>query len=240
MGDELTVAWIVAGLASAIVLALAFRVGTEGGRTRALHAELEELRKNAKGSRKQQEQRDKILRRAESELEKATRKLAQVDKRGAQAKEIARSERREAADRVRQLEAEIAQAVEGAESLAQDLARTREELDASVARVARAETRVEEVEQIAAAQPAPADPEELRVLRERAESAEQKLSEQDDSLARATREGARLKEKARTQETLYTSIRSELSIKKDQIRQQREEIERLRATKVALGALDTD
>ncbi len=240
MGDDLTVAWVVAGLISLIALALALRVGTEGRRTGALRAELEELRKDAKGSRKQQEQRDKGLRRAESELEKATRKLAQADKRVAHAKESARAERGEAADRIRQLEAQIAQAGEGTESLAQDLACSRAELDASAAQVERAETRVQELEQLVAAQPAPADPEELRVLRERADSAEQKLSERDDSLATATREVARLKEKARTQETLYTSIRSELSVKKDQIRQQREEVERLRAIEVALGALDSD
>ena len=191
-------------------------------------------------SQRQRDQRDKGLRRAESELEKATRKLAQAEKRAAQTKESARAERAEAADCIRRLEAQIAQVGEGTESLAQDLARSRAELDASAAQVERAETRGQELEQLVAAQPAPADPEELRVLRERADSAEQKLSERDESLATATREVARLKEKARTQETLYTSIRSELSVKKDQIRQQREEVERLRATKVALGALDSD
>jgi hypothetical protein len=36
-------------------------------------------------------------------------------------------------------------------------------------------------------------------------------------------------------ETLYVSMRGELAVKKDQIKQQREELERLRAYRVALG-----
>ena len=93
MGDELNLAWVAAGLVSALALVLAVRVGSEPGRTRALRSELEESRKQLKGYRKQQDQRDKGFRRAESELEKATRKLGQVDKRIAQAKESARARR---------------------------------------------------------------------------------------------------------------------------------------------------
>ena len=43
-----------------------------------------------------------------------------------------------------------------------------------------------------------------------------------------------LKARLETQDQLYASIRSELGAKKDHIRQQREELERLRAYKVAL------
>ena len=172
-------------------------------------------------------------------MEKANRKLGQVDKRTSQGKESARSERRESTDRIRDLEVQIAQAEQRAESLTQDLALAREELDGSLGQAARAEARVEELQQVVAAKPPPADPEEVRGLRERAELAEQKLSEQDEPLGKAVGEIERLKQKARTQETLYTSIRSELSVKKEQIRQQREEIERLQATKVTLGAIDT-
>jgi chromosome segregation ATPase len=227
-------------LASLLALLLAVRAGGESGRTRDLRSELEELRKDTKGTRKQQDQRDKGLRRTESELEKATRKLGQMDKRTAVAKERSRTERREAAERIGQLEAEVAQANEQAESLSRALEQTREELEASVARRAATQAEVEELKKLVTAQPTPADPEELLTLRERAQLAELKLAEQDAPLTKAVREVERLKEKALTQETLYTSIRSELSLKKDQIRQQREEIERLRATKVAFGALDED
>ena len=238
MGDDLSLAWVIAGLISVVAFVLAVRAGTERGRTAGLRAEIEELHKEIKGSRKQREQRDKSLRRSESELEKASRKLGQVEKRKSRGKESARAERREAADRIRDLEVQIAHAGQRAESLAQDVTRAREELDASAAQVTRAEAEIEELQQLVAAKPALADPEEVQLLQERAELAEQKLSEQDDPLGKAIQEIERLKQKARTQETLYTSIRSELLVKKEQIRQQREEIERLQATKVALGAID--
>ena len=48
---------------------------------------------------------------------------------------------------------------------------------------------------------------------------------------------ARLKKKLSTQELLYVSIRNELAAKKDRLRTQQEEIERLRALRVSL--LDT-
>lgn len=240
MGDELNLAWVIAGLVSALALALAIRVGAEPGRTRALRDELEESLKQLKGYRKQQDQRGKGLRKAESELEKATRKLGQVDKRIAQAKESARAERRESAERVGELEAEVARASQEAGSLSAELGRNREELELAGARAARSESQVVELQGQLAAQPAAVDPEEILALRKRAEEAEQKLAEQEEPLGKAAREVERLKEKVLTQQTLYTSIRSELSLKKDQLRQQREEIERLRATKVALGATETD
>lgn len=240
MSDDLVLAWVAAGLASAVALVLAYRAGTEGSRTGALRGELEELRKDSKGRRKQQEQREKSLRGAESDLEKANRKLAQADKRSSQAREAARAERDQASERLLGIEEQLAAATEAKEASLRDLDRVRGELDVSTSNGVQAEARVEELEQLLEAQPPPADPEELRALRERSESAEQKLAERDDSLAKATRDVERLREKARTQEILYTSIRSELSVKKDQIRQQREEIERLQATKVMLGATDSD
>ena len=240
MGGEVDLAWVAAGLAAAVALALAIRTGSEPARTRVLRDELEESRKQLKGFRKQQDQRDKALRRTESELEKATRKLGQVDKRVAQAKESTRTERRQSAERVSDLEAEIERLRQQAEPVAADLGRTREELALAVARAERSESQVGELRAQLAAKPEPMDPEELLALRARAEQAEQKLAEQEEPLGKAAREVERLKEKVLTQQTLYTSIRSELSLKKDQIRQQREEIERLRATKVALGATESD
>jgi hypothetical protein len=46
---------------------------------------------------------------------------------------------------------------------------------------------------------------------------------------------ARLKKKVETQDLLYTSLRSELDVKKDRLRAQQEVIERLQALEVALG-----
>jgi hypothetical protein len=235
---EFAIAWGVAGAAGVLALALAIRVGTEGGRTAALRNEFEELRKAAKASRKHEGQRESALRRAEAELDKASRKLAQRDKREAQSKGNVRSEREAANDKIRSLEAEALEAAARLDALATELSQSRAEFDATVQRANRAEAQAQAADSAAAAMPPPADPEELRVLRERSESAEQKLAERDDALAQASAEVERFRHKAQTQEILYTSVRSELSLKKDQIRQQRAELERLQAVRVSLIGID--
>jgi chromosome segregation ATPase len=232
------VAWIVAGLAGAVALALLVRVGTEGRRTTELREQLDDLRKEAKTHRKHDEQRDKALRRAEADLDKATRKRAQADKRDAQSKGSARQEREALLEKLSEVEGELANSTARVAELEPTLAQSREEFAVATRHVASAEARAEAAEAAVAAAPPPADPEELRTLRERADSVQQKLAERDDALAKANAEVARLKEKARTQEMLYTSVRSELEVKKDQIRQQRADIERLQALEVALSTDD--
>jgi len=222
-------AWAVAAVAGAAALGLALRVATEGRRTAALRDALREGEKEAKARRKHDEQRDKLVRRAEADLDRATRKLAQAERRESQSKASARAEREAAAEQIRGLERDLDEARTRLQGLEGELDRSRSELGLSTRRAAEAEVRAAGAEAALAAAPPPADPEELRALRERAESAEQKLGERDDALARAAAEVRRLVAKAGTQETLYTSIRSELSVKKDQIREQRAQLERLQA-----------
>ena len=75
---------------------------------------------------------------------------------------------------------------------------------------------------------------QLETLRARAESADAAAQQHESALATSRTEARRLKTRVETQDILYTSLRSELEVKKDQIRQQREELERLRAYKVVL------
>ena len=70
--------------ASVVAIVLAVRVAALGRSTGKMRAQLEELRKDSRGGRKQQEQREKALRQAGSELDRATRKLAQAEKRAGQ------------------------------------------------------------------------------------------------------------------------------------------------------------
>ena len=233
--SELQIAWTVAALAGVATVALWLRVATEGRRTAALRDRLQDLEKQAKSARKHDEKRDKALRRLEADLDKATHKLGQADKHRSQARDAARAERDAAKEEIRGFESRLAESRTALDGANADLESARHELELATRRVVEAEARAEAAESRAASAPPPADPEELRVLRERVDSAEQKLSERDDALAAATREVQRLKEKVATQETLYTSIRSELSVKKDQIRQQREELERLQSIRVAVA-----
>jgi len=69
---------------------------------------------------------------------------------------------------------------------------------------------------------------------ERAEKAEAQSASRARELGAARKEVGRLQERLRTQNKVYMALRGELEAKKDRLRQQREEIERLQAIKVAL------
>jgi chromosome segregation ATPase len=234
---------------SIAALALGLRVATEGRRSAALRSDLEEVRRGEKGSRKQREQRDKALRDAESRAGKADRKLAQAEKRVAQAKEGGRAERTQLGERIAALEQETLAARTTNEGLEADLDTARRQLeratDQFVEADARAEARAESeaaaTERAEALRDAALDPAEFDALGERVSRAEAEAAEHRSALAAASARVERLKSRAETQDQLYASIRSELAIKKEQIRQQREEIERLQATKVAwAGPVEAD
>lgn len=75
---------------------------------------------------------------------------------------------------------------------------------------------------------------EIESLQQRLESATRAVGEAREEVSRLKKSDARLKRKLSTQEILYVSMRSELDAKKDRLRTQQEELERLMALKVAL------
>jgi chromosome segregation ATPase len=79
----------------------------------------------------------------------------------------------------------------------------------------------------------------IEALQGRATRLEAELGELAGELGQARKEAARLREKNKTQEQLYVSIRGELQAKKDRLRTQTEELERIRALKVVLNGSDT-
>jgi chromosome segregation ATPase len=220
--------------ASVLAVGLAVRVAAEGRRTGSLRAQIDELLKDNRGTRKQREQRDKTLRQAESDRDRATRKLAQADKRGAQSRADARQEREEGEERGQALAADLEAARAEVDRLQTALSRTQAELGAATQHVASAEARASAAERAAAQEPPPRDAAEITALNDRVSSAENDARERKAGLAKAADQVVRLKARLETQDQLYASIRSELGAKKDHIRQQREELERLRAYKVAL------
>jgi chromosome segregation ATPase len=238
---DLDIGWIAASVAGLLSLALLVRVAGERARTAALRSELDELRKEGRGTRKQQEQRDKALRQAETERDKAERKLAQAETRATQARGAARAEREAVSERIGALESELALAnarrdelCGQADAVARELEQARRDLDSRSAQLANADARYEVVQRELSAQPPPADPAQQAGLVARAEAAERCLVEQAGELARVQAQVSRLEGRLETQSTLYTSIRAELAARKDEVRQQREQIERLQAYKVAL------
>lgn len=79
----------------------------------------------------------------------------------------------------------------------------------------------------------PADELESRLEATRAVDHE-RIVELEAALASRERDGARMKKRIANQEQLYAALRAELALKKDRLRAQEEQIERLQALQVAL------
>jgi chromosome segregation ATPase len=241
--DPLNLAWSAAGIAGAVAFGLLVRASGEGRRTSTLRSDLAEARKEVRGGRKHEEQRSKALRNSDAELDKIGRQLSKAHKQVASLRDGARDEREQHESRIRELEQADQRSSEQGARLTQELDALREEFTAAAerARHLEAELAKREREQQSAAAEASA-PEALASaeatigeLTRRAETAEAALATRDAAFEEADGEKKRLAERIRVKETLYVSMRGELAVKKDQIKQQREELERLRAYRVALA-----
>ena len=243
--DPVTLAWSVAGIAGALALGLLMRVSGERRRTIALRSDLAEARKEVRGARKHDEQRTKALRRSEAEVERIGRQVGKAQKHAVSARDAARSERTQNEERIRELEQAAQQSSEEVTRLMGELdavgetsgaaLQRAEQAEAELATLTRSEKREEKEEEPESVEAKPADEALIAELTRRAEEAEAALAQRQAALEQASREGKRLAERIRTKETLYVSMRGELAIKKDQLKQQREELERLRAYRVALA-----
>jgi len=214
-------AGIVAGAALVAVGVLVPRLRAAAHEAAAARLDAERLSGELQTARSQLEKAEGKARRAGTELADVRKKLDKSRKRAAQlhgearpgtpaasglAAEKALEEARQARDAAR----------EEAESLGAELSRLR-------------------AEQVAARRASEhADTTESEALERKVAASERELETAREALGKATAEVDRLKKKIRSQETLYVSIRSELEVKKDRIRAQTEEIERLHALKVAL------
>jgi chromosome segregation ATPase len=208
----------VAVLAAAICLA---RLRREIARSTASARDVDRLEAELRDASQQREKRADAQRRRADQERDTRRKLEKAKKRINQV----RAEQHEEAERVRDLEAQLRRREADLTALREELARA----SASPLSPERIEEREAEVAELKRA---------LSSLTARAEKAETAAEAATAAKQEATRglekEVARLRRKVSTQETLYASIRSELEIKKHRLRSQTEEIERLRAYKVAV------
>jgi len=222
------IAWAVAALCGAVAIALFARL-------RQLVIEVAEARIGAtklegelRTSREQLEREAGKLRRKSDELADLRKRHEKLRKRseGAEAKGGAHpagavtdrelEEARQARDRAR---AE-------ASSLAADLAKLRAAHDEALAAALATPTE-------GSISPAEADALRSEAAAARAESKGAKAEAES-----AVQQIVRLKKRLQAQETAYVSLRGELEAKKDRLATQNEELERLRALKVAL--VDSD
>jgi chromosome segregation ATPase len=214
--------WILAGAAVAAAAAFSLlRLRGAAGRARALAREVDRLEAELRDARGQLEKSAGAQRRQSDHERDTRRKLEKAKRRASQA----RAEQKEEMERVRQLESELRLRQADLEGLRQELARATAS-PASPERIKEREAEIAKAKQ------------EISSLGARVEKAEAAAAAATAAKEEATRklekEVSRLRRKTETQEKLYTSIRSELEIKKDRLRAQTEEIERLRAYKVAV------
>ncbi len=158
--------------------------------------------------------------RSGEELAQSRRKLEKARKRAGRAGEDARpatpshAQSLEAALETARRERNTAQA--RAATLAQDLAKA----GAAIGAAAAAQTRLDDAA--------------IEALQQRVETTDAAQNQLRKDLAGAHANEKRLREKLDTQQQLYVAIRGELEAKKDRLRTQNEEVERLRALRVAV------
>jgi chromosome segregation ATPase len=182
---------------------------------------VERLEGELHGARQQLDKRAGAQRRQSDQDRDTRRKLEKAKKRASQA----RAEQQEEMERVRQLEGQLRLREADVKGLREELARLSAS-SVSPDRVAEREAGLARAKQ------------EISGLTARAEKAEATAAAATAAKEEATRklekDVSRLRRKTATQETLYASVRSELEVKKDRLRTQTEELERLRAYKVAV------
>jgi len=219
--DALGLAWILAAVAVLAAAVSLVRLRREIGRAAALARDVDRLEAELHDARQRFDKSADAQRRRSDQERDMRRKLEKAKKRASQA----RAEQQEETERVRQLEARLRLREADLKGLREELARA----SASTVSPDRVKEREAEIAEMKQA---------LASLTARAAKAETTAAAATAAKEEATRglekEVARLRRKTSTQETLYASIRSELDIKKHRLRAQTEELERLRAYKVAV------
>jgi len=219
--------WLVAGAALAAAAAFYSRLRQLTTLATSKQIEVDKLLGELKSTREQMERAAAKQRRSTDELVELRKKLEKVKKRAARGQGGTPVG---APDQLQTLEAELEQARQ-ARDAARDEAQA---LSGELSRL-RGEQVVES--QPAAAPPPLLDNAAIEALQAKVEALEVERDRMGTELAKANDSAERLRGKAKTQDTLYVSMRSELDAKKDRLRGQQEELERLRAMQVVVGAV---
>lgn len=214
--------WIVAGLALAGTVAIYLRLQAAGRDVASRQEAADKLRAALESSRAQLEKANTKARRAAGDVAELRKKLDK-SKRRAGPGAAAAGAKGASVTRVQGLESELEQARqardaarEEAAGLSAELSRVRAEMGSKVT-----------VKPLL-------DNDAIVALRAGAEADRAQLETLKVELEKSERAREKLKGKSKSQDYLYASMRGELEAKKDRLRQQQEELERLRAFKVAV------
>ncbi len=213
--------WILLGIAALLVVLEALRHRTTRSELTRLEAELEAALAELEAVQRKLRAVTEERRKRSEELVRLRRKL---ERRGREGETTRPEPGGTARAELESLRAELRRRDARLDELETELAGTRRALERALAE------RLRPPEE-PGGEAAPA--ERIAELERRAEAAERELEE-------AREQVERLRRRIRNQEVLYTSVRSELEVKKDRLRAQQEEIERLRALRVVLGAVEQE
>ncbi|MCG8588448.1 MAG: hypothetical protein MJE66_04085 [Proteobacteria bacterium] len=208
-----TLAWIIAGLSLAAVLGLGLRSRALAARLAAVSEALDRVRGERDAAAKQASRNEDERKRRSAETSELRRKLDKVKRRAYQEK----TEHADEADRLRDLEAQLEHARGESHRLRLELERVRADAERP---------------QPAAPSPPPVAAPPPPELTARVEELRGRVTQLEGELGGARVEAERWQAKVRTQDKLYLAIRGELAAKKDRLRAQQEELERLRALRV--------
>ena len=212
--------WILAGAAATAAFFLLARLRATAADLETRAAELERIGAELKVAREQIDRQSATHRRRGEELAELRRKLDKAKKRGSNEP---RSGRAAAPSHLQEVERELELARQARDAAREEASGLASELSRLRAQPA------------PAAPPAPPDDSE-RIARVEAQrdQAEARAGQLAAEFAAAQKQVQRLRGKHDTQAQLYAALRGELEAKKDRLRRQQEEIERLQALKVAV------
>ena len=238
------VPWVVAALAGCAAVFLALKLRELHARAQESAAELASLEDRVRKAEKRATTRSTGDRRREDEVAELRRKLDKAKKRAGQARgeQLTESHRiKELEERLRLRDADVraARSVGSREVLSPPVRPAPSVSPGPVAPVEVAEPLPKAPE--ARKAPEASESDAVRAADERAtrataqaESARSELDAARSKLAELEVQRKRQLNKAKTQDKLYASMRLELEAKKDRLGAQQEELERLRALRVAL------
>jgi chromosome segregation ATPase len=212
------VAWIVAAVLGLGLVFAWVRLRGETARVNALALDVDRLEGELGASRAQLERRSAEHRRVVEQESELRRKLEKAKKRASQA----RGEQRTDVDHVRTLEGQLRLREADLKALREELGRAGSSPDDAAARSRETVDQLRKLKQ------------DFASMKTRADNAEARTTKSEEVAAKASKDVARQRVRINNQETLYRSIQLELAAKKDRIRGQTEELERLRAYKVAV------
>jgi DNA repair exonuclease SbcCD ATPase subunit len=225
--------WLVAAASLLAALAAGLYAASRAQAISSAKGELAKLREELGATRERVTKRGDGERKRDEELAELRRRLEKTKKRASQAREDGLQE----SERIRELDEKLRLAQADARGMAAELQRAEAEMERLREAPRPAPRPLPAPAPIVkeAPPPAPPAPPSDEALLRRVAHAEERALALEEQLVAARVDAERLRRKAAAQDRLYLAMRGELDAKKERLRTQQEEVERLRALRLVLA-----